>query len=135
LIVLTDAAAEGDHIHTTQVGRHRPDALQQAVAKHGKGETGAVVAVAGGLAQLAHIGAEASGEPQQATRPLQPLLQLLGGQALPQQLQQHTGVNRAAAGGHHQALQGRVTHGGGHTAAIADGAERAPRAQMATDQP
>ena len=67
------------------------------------------------------------------------MIQFVRRDALLQLVQHQPGIHRAAAGGHHQPLQGREAHGGGDAARRAtrrqhDGAERTAGPQVAADQ-
>ena len=64
--MLADAAAEGDRIHAAEAGCHRPNSLQQLVAKDADGQLGAGVAGCRRFPQDSHVAAQ-PGEPQQPT--------------------------------------------------------------------
>jgi len=52
-----------------------------------------------------------------------------------QQVQQHTGIEGAAARAHHQAVQGRKSHGGGHALAMVGCTQAGAIAQVGHQQP
>ena len=51
------------------------------------------------------------------------------------QINDHPGIDGAAAGAHHQAVDGGEAHGAGHAAAVVDGAQAGTIAEMRDDQP
>ena len=94
------------------------------MAEHGDGQLGSLVPSRCRCPELLHAAAELR-KSQQAAASIEGLVQLLHRQASAQLMQQQSGVDRAAAGGHHQPLQRREAHGGVDAATRRDGAEGA----------
>src|SRR5437870_10709278 len=84
---------------------------------------------------LAHVGRD-SRETEQTGLIIESLIELVYVQALvPQQINKHAWVNSAAAGTHHQTLQGRETHRGIDTDAVTDRRHRRAITQMGNNEP
>src|SRR5437867_502177 len=84
---------------------------------------------------LAHVGRD-SRETEQTGLIIESLIEIVYVQALvPQQINKHAWVNGAAAGTHHQTLQGRETHRGIDTDAVTDRRHRRAITQMGNNEP
>src|SRR5699024_10193246 len=134
VVVLADAAGKDDGVHAAHGGDVAAHHFLDLVGQHINGQLGAVVALAGGLFDVAHIAGNAR-DAQQAGLLVQDLVQLVAGDVQGiLQVVDHRGVQIAAAGAHHQAGQRGHAHGGIHHAALVHGGDGRAVAQVAGDQ-
>ena len=128
--VLAHAAGEHQRIHATQHGGERADlpggALHEVVDRQLRARFTA-------RQQRAHVATEAR-QPEQTRLPIEQSLQLFKTHAaFSRQIEQHTGVDRAATTAHRQAIERRKTHGRIDAAARPQRTEAGTAAEVGDD--
>ena len=118
-ILFTDTGGEYQRVQPPQARGEPPDFLGDSVGIEVDGQ-GCAWVVAG--AQFAHVAAN-PGYAEQAGLPIQQRLQIANLHTLIQQVQQHTGIQGAAAAAHGEAVEGAETRGHLDAAAGLDGAQ------------
>ena len=126
--VLSDAASEHDGVDAAHRGGVGADVLAALVGEHGDRQAGAVVAFFGLRLDVAQVVAEAA-EPLEAAVAVEQRVGLVDAE-LARELEHHTGVDVAAAGSHHEALERCEAHRGLHRAAELDRACARPVAEV-----
>jgi len=132
--MLADAAGKDDGVHAAHCGNVAADGLFDLVVQHVAGQLCALVAVHGGLLDIALVAGHA-GNTQQAGLLVQDLVQLVAGDLeVVLQVVDHRGIQVAAAGAHHQAGQRGHAHGSIHDLALIHSSDGRTIAQVAGDQ-
>ena len=132
--MLADAAGKDDGIHAAHRGNVAANGLFDLVVQHVAGQLCALVAVHGGILDIALVAGHA-GNTQQAGLLVQDLVQLVAGDLeVVLQVVDHRGVQIAAAGAHHQTGQRGHAHRGINDLALIDCGDGGTVAQMAGDQ-
>ena len=129
--VFADAVGEDEGIEAAEGGGEGGDGAADAVDKEVEGELGAGISLGGGDFDGREVGGDAR-DAAQAGGVIEGVVQVGRGQAeLALEVEEDAGVEGAATGAHHEAIEGAEAHGGGEGEAVADGGGGTTAAQVA----
>jgi hypothetical protein len=132
--MLTDAARERDRIDIAEDRRIGADVFSRSVRKAFQREASSRVATIGSLFQVANI-ATAPGQSQQPAATIEQIINVARAHLqLVDQVKHQAGIDVAGARAHHQAFHRSQAHAGVDAAAVANGAEAGPVAEMTRDE-